>query len=49
VDEVVRIIDAITVRELQELARELLVGDKVRLSVVGPVPEDEPLESLLKI
>jgi predicted Zn-dependent peptidase len=49
VDEVVRIIDAITVRELQELARELLVGDKVRLSVVGPVPEDEPLETLLKI
>ena len=49
VDEVVRIIDAITVEQLEELARELLVGDKVRLSVVGPVPEDEPLESLLKI
>jgi predicted Zn-dependent peptidase len=49
VDEVVRIIDAITVRELQELARELLVGDKVRLAVVGPVPENEPMESLLKI
>jgi len=49
VDEVVRIIDAITVEQLEELARELLVGDTVRLSVVGPVPEDEPLESLLKI
>lgn len=49
VDEVVRIIDAITVEQLQKLAKELLIGDKVRLAVVGPVPEDEPLESILKL
>jgi len=49
VDEVVAIIDAITGDELQEVARELLAGEKVRLSVVGPVPEDEPLETLLTL
>lgn len=49
VDEVVRLIDAVTAEELRKLARELLVGDKLRLSVVGPIPEDEPVEELLKI
>jgi len=49
IDEVVSIIDAITAEELQRLAQELLVGDKLRLTVVGPVPQDEPLEELLKL
>jgi predicted Zn-dependent peptidase len=49
VDEVVSIIDAITTEELQQLAPELLAGDKLRLAVVGPVPQDEPLEELLKL
>ena len=49
VDEVVSIIDAITTEELQRLAQELLVGDRLRLAVVGPVPQDEPLEELLKL
>ncbi|MFC1912260.1 M16 family metallopeptidase [Chloroflexota bacterium] len=49
VDEVVSVIDAVTVGELQQLAREILVGDKLRLAVVGPVPQDEPLEELLKL
>jgi predicted Zn-dependent peptidase len=49
VDEVVSIIDAITAEELQQLAQELLVGDKLRLAVVGPVPPDEPLAELLKL
>jgi predicted Zn-dependent peptidase len=47
-DEVVSIIDAITAEELQQLAQELLVGDRLRLAVVGPVPPDEPLEKLLR-
>jgi predicted Zn-dependent peptidase len=48
IDEVVSIIDAITAEELQQLAQELLVGDQVRLAVVGPVQPDEPLEKLLR-
>jgi predicted Zn-dependent peptidase len=49
VDEVVAIIDAITAEKLQQVARELLVSDRLRLSLVGPVPPDEPLEELLKL
>ncbi len=49
VDQVVSLVDAITTEELQQLARELLVGNQLRLAVVGPVPNDEPLEELLKL
>jgi len=49
VDEVISIIDTITADELQNLAREILTGKQLRLAVVGPVPQDEPLEDLLKI
>jgi predicted Zn-dependent peptidase len=49
VEEVVSIIDAITVDEMRSLAQELLIGDKLRLSVVGPVKSEDNLEKLLKI
>ena len=49
VDQVISIIDAITAEELQQLARELLAAERLRLAVVGPVPQDEPLEELLKL
>ena len=49
VDEVLSIIDAITVEELPPLAQELLVSDRLCLAIVGPVPSDEPLEELLKL
>ncbi len=49
VDQVVSIIDAITAAELKEVAQELLVGDHLRLAVVGPVANEEPLEELLKL
>jgi len=49
VDQVVSIIDAITADELKQLARELLVGSRLRLAVVGRVAKDEPLEGLLKL
>ncbi|TET68822.1 MAG: insulinase family protein, partial [Dehalococcoidia bacterium] len=48
-DDVVSIVDAITTEELQQLAQELLVGDQLRLAVVGPVKQDKPLEELLKL
>ena len=49
VDEVLSIIDAITVEELPPLAQELLVSDRLCLAIVGPVPSDEPLEELLEL
>jgi predicted Zn-dependent peptidase len=49
VDQVIGIIDAITADQLKELAEEMLVGDRLRLAVVGPVSQDEPLEQLLKL
>jgi predicted Zn-dependent peptidase len=49
VDEVIGRLEAITAGELQKLAEELLVGEKLRMAVVGPISPDEPLEELLKI
>jgi len=49
VDQVISIIDAITADELKQLAQELLVGNQLRLAVVGRVAEDKPLEELLKL
>ena len=49
VDQVISIIDAITAEELRQLAEELLVGEKLRLAVVGPVQQDEALEELLQL
>jgi predicted Zn-dependent peptidase len=49
VDQVISFIDAITAEELQRLAEELLVGEQLRLAVVGPIPPDEPLGDLLKL
>jgi len=48
IDEIVSIVDAITVEELKQLARELIVDSHLRLAIVGPIAEDEPLEELLK-
>jgi len=48
-EEVTAIIDAITAEELEQLARELIEGKSLRLAVVGPVAEDEPLDELLKL
>jgi len=49
VDEVVSIVDAITARDLKEMAQKVLVGKDLRLAVVGPVAGDEPLAGLLKL
>lgn len=48
VEEVIEKIDVITAEELAEMAREIFVGDKLRLSVVGPV-KDDGLADLLKL
>ena len=49
VDQVAAIVDAVTGDDITQLARELLVGERLRLAVVGPVVKEEPLEELLKL
>ena len=49
VEEVVAVIDKVTAEEMCALAKELLIGEKLRLSVVGPVKSADHLEKLLKI
>jgi predicted Zn-dependent peptidase len=49
VDEVIAIVEAITAAELRQLAEELLLPERMRLAVVGPISPEEPLEDLLKI
>jgi len=49
VEQVTSIIDAITADEIERLAQELLVASQLRLAVVGPVAEDEPLDKLLTL
>jgi predicted Zn-dependent peptidase len=48
VDEVLAIIDAITQDDLQRVARDLLVRDKLNLAAVGPVKGEERLADLLR-
>jgi predicted Zn-dependent peptidase len=49
VEEVVAIIDKVTAKDMVAVAKELLVSDRLRLSVVGPVKSTGHLEGLLKI
>ena len=49
VDDVIASVEAVTADDLKKVAGELLVGDKLRLAVVGPISPDEPLEELLKL
>jgi predicted Zn-dependent peptidase len=49
VEEVVAIIDKVTAKEMRTVAKELLIGDRLRLSVVGPVKSQDHLAELLKI
>ncbi len=48
-DEAIAKIGAVTARQIQDTARQLLVSDKLRLAAVGEVNRDESLEKLLKI
>ncbi len=49
VEEVVAKIEVITAADMAQIAREMLVSERLRLSVVGPVKEDGKLLGLLKI
>jgi predicted Zn-dependent peptidase len=49
VDEAVEIVDSITAEQIREVAREMLVPERLRMAVVGPIDRDAPLEELLKL
>jgi len=49
VDQVVSIIDAITADEVAQVAQELIIEDRLRLAVVGPVKDGNELKELLRL
>ena len=54
IDDVISIVDAITIDELKEVAKEILTDSGLNLAVTGPVKKDnlikeKPLRQLLKI
>jgi hypothetical protein len=42
-------VDAITIDELKEVAKEILTDSGLNLAITGPVKEEKPLRQLLKI
>jgi len=49
VDEVVSIIDAITPEDLERVARDLFITEKLNLAIVGPIAGGDRLGSLLQL
>ena len=49
VDDVISIVDAITIDELKEVAEEILTDSGLNLAITGPVKEEKHLMQLLKI
>jgi predicted Zn-dependent peptidase len=47
-DEMVGIIDSITVDQLESIAQKLFVSDKLRLAVVGPISDGKALDKILE-
>jgi predicted Zn-dependent peptidase len=48
-DDVIELVEAVTMDDLKRVARELFIGEKLNLAIVGPVKKEEPLTRLLKI
>jgi predicted Zn-dependent peptidase len=49
VDEVVSIIDDITVDDIQRIAQDIFVPEKLNASIVGPVDDRKQIEGILSI
>jgi predicted Zn-dependent peptidase len=49
IDDVISIVDAITIDELKEVAKEILTESGLNLAITGPVKEETPLRQLLRI
>jgi predicted Zn-dependent peptidase len=48
IDDVISIVDAITIDELKEVAEEILTDNGLNLAVTGPAKEEKSLRQLLK-
>jgi len=48
-DEVISLVEAVTIEDLKRVARQLFTGEKLNLAIVGPVKKEEPLAKLLKL
>ena len=48
-DEVVALIDAVTAKDIQNVAADLVAGDQLRMAVVGPIKDEKGLAKLLKL
>jgi predicted Zn-dependent peptidase len=46
-DQVISLVDAVTVDDLQRLAQQCFVGQRLSLATVGPLPDETCLHSLL--
>ncbi len=49
VDEILSAINAVSNDEIKQIARQLLITEKLNLAIVGPVAKEEPLLELLKL
>jgi predicted Zn-dependent peptidase len=49
VDEVVDRINAVTAEDVQRVARQVLVHDRMCLAVVGPLKDEMPLHNVLAV
>jgi predicted Zn-dependent peptidase len=48
-DHVVQLLDAVTVEDVQRVARDLLVDDQLHMALVGPFRSDRRFAPLLKL
>ena len=48
-DEVIKLVEAVTLEDLKRVAQNLFVSDKLNLATVGPVKKEESLAGLLKL
>jgi predicted Zn-dependent peptidase len=48
-DEVISLVEAVTIEGLKRVAQQLLTSEKLNLAIVGPVKEEKPLARLLKL
>jgi predicted Zn-dependent peptidase len=48
-DEVIALVEAVTIDDLKRVAQELFTGTRLNLAVVGPVKKEEALAGLLKL
>jgi len=49
IDEVISLIEAVTIEDLMRVAQQILLSEKLNLAIVGPVKKKESLAKMLKL